>query len=320
MRTYLDESHKILTRSDANPSDIIPGVVNSALTNLVDWAAARLPGRPYLLRSQAPAVGPLVENASVQEALLEHERLARELKIAEQVQHQLLPRTVPEVPGYEFFAYYHAAHEIGGDYFDFVPLPENRLGIALGDVSGKGIAAALIMAKFSGDTRLKLVAEGSAAAAACALNTSLFEAGIDERFITLCLLVLEPSTRCVQLCSAGHPPVLLRRADGTVEELGKDVRGFPLGIVPGALYDQIEILLRPGDVAVIYSDGVTDARNPEEELYDAQATRRLLNCIRSTSGGPETVGQAILREIHEFSNSHLQADDITLVCFGPTLR
>ena len=169
MRTYIDESHKMTTRSDANPSDLIPGVVNSALTNLVDWAAARLPGRPHLLRSLSPAVGPLVENASVHEALLEHERLARELKIAEQVQHQLLPRTVPEVPGYEFFAYYHAAHEIGGDYFDFVPLPENRLGIALGDVSGKGIAAALIMAKFSGDTRLKLVAEGSAAAAASAL-------------------------------------------------------------------------------------------------------------------------------------------------------
>ena len=104
----------------------------------------------------------------VDDALLEHERLARELKIAEQVQHPMLPRTVPAVSGDEFFAYYRAAHEIGGDYFDFVPLPEKRSGIVLGDVSGKGIAATLIMAKFSGDTRIKLVVEGLAAAD-CAL-------------------------------------------------------------------------------------------------------------------------------------------------------
>ena len=107
-----------------------------------------------------------MEAEPIQEVLIDHERLARELKIAEQVKHQLLPRAVPDVPGYEFFTYYHAAHDVGGDYFDFVPLPDNRLGIALGDVSGKGVAAALIMAKFSGDTRLKLVVERSAAAAA----------------------------------------------------------------------------------------------------------------------------------------------------------
>jgi phosphoserine phosphatase RsbU/P len=294
--------------------DVHSGIVNSAITTLVDWAAARLPGGPYLLR---PRRGMPLDNASVQETLLEHERLARELKVAEQVQHQLLPRAVPEIPGYEFFAYYHAAHEVGGDYFDFVPLREDRLGIALGDVSGKGIAAALIMAKFSGDTRLKLVAEGSAAAAASALNTSLFETGIDERFITLSLLVLDPKTCSVQLCSAGHPPVLVRRADGTVVEVGKDVRGFPLGIVADAAYDQIEVLLEPGDVAVIYSDGVTDARNAEDELFDSQQARRLLSCLEATAGGAAEVGEAILQRIDEFSGSHVQADDITLVCFGP---
>ena len=175
-----------------------------------------------------------LRNGSLDEILLDHERLARDLKVAEQVQHQLLPQSLPKLPGYAFFAYYHAAHEVGGDYYDFVPLPDNRLGIALGDVSGKGVAAALIMAKFSGDTRLNLLAEGSTAAAARVLNTALCETGIDERFITLSLLVLEANTGRLQLCSAGHPPVLLRRADGTVEELGKDVGGFPLGIVPDA--------------------------------------------------------------------------------------
>ena len=122
---------------------------------------------------------------------------------------QLLPHSLPKLPGYVFFAYYRAAHEVGGDYYDFVPLPDNRLGIALGDVSGKGVAAALIMAKFSGDARLNLRTEGSAAAAAHMLNTTLCETGIEERFITLSLLVLDASSGRLQLCSAGHPPVLL---------------------------------------------------------------------------------------------------------------
>ena len=261
-----------------------------------------------------------LRNGSSHETLLEYERLARDLKSAEQVQHQLLPQSLPKLPGYAFFAYYRAAHEVGGDYYDFVPLPNNRLGIALGDVSGKGVAAALIMAKFSGDARLNLRTEGSTAAAARVLNTTLCETGIDDRFITLSLLVLEASTGRLQLCSAGHPPVLLRRADGTVEELGKNVGGFPLGIVRDTAYQQVNVELRPGDVAVVYSDGVTDSRNPTEDLYDTQENRRLMKCIEGADGGPEAVGEAILQEIHAFSRGHVQADDITLVSFGPAGR
>ena len=105
------------------------------------------------------------------------------------------------------------------------------------------------------------------------MNKSLVETAIDERFITLSLLVLEPHTGGVQHCSAGHPPILIRRADRTVEELGSDVRGFPLGIVADAAYDQIDFQLRQGDVVVLYSDGVADARNVAEELFDTQNSR-----------------------------------------------
>ncbi|HZW29111.1 MAG TPA: PP2C family protein-serine/threonine phosphatase, partial [Isosphaeraceae bacterium] len=221
------------------------------------------------------------------------------------------------IAGYAFFAYYHAAHEVGGDYYDFVPLLNGRLGIALGDVSGKGVAAALVMAKFSGDTRLKLQSEGSPSAAAAALNHALCDAAIDERYITLSLSILEASTGRLQLCSAGHPPMLLRRADGTVEAVGEPGRGLPLGIVRDTVYEQVEVLLRPGDVAVVYSDGVTDARSPTETLFDTRENRRLLQCIQAADGGPEAVGWAILREVDEFSRGHAQADDLTLVCFGP---
>jgi sigma-B regulation protein RsbU (phosphoserine phosphatase) len=259
-----------------------------------------------------------LQNATLHESLLARERLDRDLKIAEQVQRRFLPQSLPKIAGYEFFAYYHATYEVGGDYYDFVPLPEGRLGIALGDVSGKGVAAALMMAKFSGDTRLYLRTEPSLSAAALVLNNALCAAGIDEKFITLSLSVLEPATNRLQLCSAGHLPLILRRADGTIEELGEDVAGFPLGILPDTQYAQLDVELRPGDVVVVYSDGVTDSRSPAEELYDTKENRRLLKRVKEAPGGAEAVGKAILQDIREFSRGHTQADDITLVAFGPT--
>ncbi len=259
-----------------------------------------------------------LQNATLHENLLARERLDRDLKIAEQVQRRFLPQSLPKIPGYDFFAYYHATYEVGGDYYDFVPLPEGKLGIALGDVSGKGVAAALMMAKFSGDTRLYLRTEPSLSEAAYVLNNALCAAGIDEKFITLSLSVLDPAKNRLQLCSAGHPPLFLRRADGTVEELGEDVGGFPLGILPETRYEQLDVDLRPGDVVVVYSDGVTDSRSPAEELYDTKETRRLLKRVKESPGGAEAVGKAILQEIREFSRGHTQADDITLVAFGPT--
>jgi serine phosphatase RsbU (regulator of sigma subunit) len=99
--------------------------------------------------------------------------------------------------------------------------------------------------------------------------------------------------------------------------LGEDIAGFPLGILPSQNYAQIEVELRPGDVAVVYSDGVTDSRSPGEELYDTKENRRLLKRVKESPGGAEAVGKAILQDVREFSRGHAQADDITLVTFGP---
>jgi serine phosphatase RsbU (regulator of sigma subunit)/pSer/pThr/pTyr-binding forkhead associated (FHA) protein len=258
-----------------------------------------------------------IQNASLHESLLERERLDRDLKLAEQIQKRFLPQSVPSIPGYQFFAHYDPAYEVGGDYYDFAPLPANRLAIALGDVSGKGISAALMMAKFSGDTRYCILTETSPAAAANELNSLLASAGIEEKFITLSLSVLDYQKHRLTIASAGHLPIAIRRRDGTVEEFGEEVAGFPLGIVHDADYRQVEIDLNPGDVAVVYSDGVPDSRNLREELYDTRENRRLIRRIAETSGGPEAVGRAILQDIREFSTGHMQVDDITLICFGP---
>jgi phosphoserine phosphatase RsbU/P len=259
-----------------------------------------------------------IQNAAMHETLLERERLERDLKIAEQVQKRFLPQEVPQVSGYEFFSYYNPTYEVGGDYYDFVRLPGEKLAMAVGDVSGKGVAAALMMAKFSGDTRLCITTKDSPAAAANELNHLLYAAGIEEKFITMSLCVLDLATRRVTLTSAGHPPLLIRRADGTVEEVGEEIAGFPLGILDGSDYREMQVVLEPGDVAVMHSDGVTDARNTDEELYDSRDNRRLLKRLAESSGGPAAVGRAILQDIREYSAGHSQADDITLVCFGPT--
>jgi phosphoserine phosphatase RsbU/P len=258
-----------------------------------------------------------IQNARMHESLLERERLEHDLKLAEQVQKRFLPRAVPKVVGWEFFAHYNPAYEVGGDYYDFVPLPNQRLALALGDVSGKGVAAALMMAKFSGDTRFCLLSQSGPGAAAAELNRLLYAAGIEEKFITLSLGVIDLTRRCLTLASAGHLPLLVRRADGRVEEIGEEITGFPLGILPDSSYRQLEVTLQPGDIAMMYSDGVTDPRNIREELYDSKENRRLLKRLAESPGGPEAVGRSILQDIREFSTGHFQTDDITLVCFGP---
>jgi serine phosphatase RsbU (regulator of sigma subunit)/pSer/pThr/pTyr-binding forkhead associated (FHA) protein len=271
-----------------------------------------------VLASVASQAAISVQNASMLESLLERERLNRDLKIAEQVQKRFLPQAVPTVEGYEFFAYYQPTYEVGGDYYDFVPLSADRMAMALGDVSGKGVAAALMMAKFSGDTRYCILTENAPAPTAARLNGLLCAAGIEDKFITLGLCVLDVPTRKLTLTSAGHTPVLVRRADGRVEEVGQDVSGLPLGIMEDSVYQQSEVQLDQGDVVVIYSDGVTDARSPADELYDSQKNHRLIKRVAQSSGGPADVGRAILQDIREFSAGHSQADDITLVCLGPT--
>ena len=132
-----------------------------------------------------------IQNASMLESLLVRERLNRDLKLAEQVQKKFLPQTIPTMPGYEFFAHYQPTYEVGGDYYDFVALPGDRMAVALGDVSGKGVAAALMMAKFSGDTRSCMLTENAPAPTATRLNGLLCAAGIEDKFITLGLCVLD---------------------------------------------------------------------------------------------------------------------------------
>ena len=270
-----------------------------------------------VLLSVAGQAAIAIDNAQMHEGLIAQDRIQRDLNIAQTIQARFLPRSVPKPEGYEFFAHYHAAYSIGGDYYDFVELPGGRIAVVLGDVAGKGVAAALMMAKFSGDTRTCIHIEGTPSAAAGRLNGLLCSAEIDDRFITLSLGVLELDAKRFTIVSAGHLPVMVRRRDGRVESFGAEIAGFPLGIAEKTEYRQAVIGLERGDVVVVISDGVTDARSPAEEPYDTTANPRLNRRISDTPGGPGAVGRAILQDLREFSAGHSQVDDITLVCFGP---
>ena len=272
-----------------------------------------------VLASVASQAAIALQNAAMHESLLARERMERDLRLAEQVQKRFLPQSTPNLPGYEFFAYYHSAYEVGGDYYDFVPMKDGRLAVALGDVSGKGVAAALMMAKFSGDTRVSMLTHDDPARAAEVLNGQLCAAGIEEKFITLSLGVLDPTRHVFHLTSAGHLAVIVRHPDGSLDLIGDEIAGFPLGVMEDSTYKTAEVSLAPGDVVIVHSDGVSDSRSPSGELYDSKESPRLLEKVRRSPGSPEAVGKALLQEIREFSAGQRQADDITLICFGRTV-
>ncbi len=209
-----------------------------------------------------------------------------DLLLAGQVQRGIMPR-VPEIPGYEFFAHYQPVYPVGGDYYDFVRLPGDRLAIVVGDVAGKGIPAAMLMAQFAAETRHHVRLADALEAAAAALNGQLHEYALEELFVTLCLGVLELGPRRFSYCSAGHPPPLIRRADGRIEEPGTDGCGVPLGILPDAEYRHVSLHLDPGDAVLLFSDGVTDALSTRGERYHLAEDSRLRRPLEPDRRQPE---------------------------------
>ena len=271
-----------------------------------------------VLGTVATVAGQAVEYAGEQPAGRVANRHERDLGTARQVQLHFLPQRPPEVPGYDFFDYYLAADEVGGDYFGYVPLADGRLALAVGDVEGKGVAAALLMAQLCAEVRFCLTTSKSPAAAVEQLNRSLSAENLGYRFITFVLCVLDPRTHTLTIVNAGHMPPLRRLGKSrTVEELGVDDGGLPLGCDLEKGYRQTEIKLEPGDAVVVYTDGISEAMNPAGELFGSAAIRREL---ARSSAQLEQLGENLLHAIESFVQDQKQNDDICLVCFARNLR
>jgi len=267
-----------------------------------------------------------LENARLHENLLTRAGLERDLRLAHQVQMSFLPKKFPQLPGYEFFAHYESAQEVGGDYYDFIPLPASaspgaesgragRLGILIGDVAGKGIPAALLMAKVSSDARLALLTEAGAADAVCRLNDLMQEAGLLDRFVTLEACLLDPLAHRVTLVNAGHPPAMrFRKATGQLEPaVARELAGFPLGVVEGAAYESIPLALEPGDALVMFTDGITDAKNKDETEFQMSG---VLTALKAGPMTPKAMGDRLVAACKKHFAGCKQHDDLTVVCFG----
>jgi serine phosphatase RsbU (regulator of sigma subunit) len=252
-----------------------------------------------------------IENARLHEDLLRRSDIERELRFATQVQLGFLPEIRPNPPGYEFFDYYEPAERVGGDYFDYIQLNDGRTAIALADVAGKGIPAALLMARLYSSVRLHLFSQPTPAKALSALNAEIHAQGMGHRFVTFVLLTLDPVRHETTIVNAGHLPPIVRTADGQSTSVGRKESGMPLGINPEQEYREITLALEPGTSVVLYTDGITESMNAANELFGRV---RLENFVSSTPGSSEDLTKAIVTEVDHFCGTRPQRDDMCLVC------
>jgi serine phosphatase RsbU (regulator of sigma subunit) len=243
----------------------------------------------------------------------EHDKQKRELEIAREVQERLFPQDYPGVPGLEYAGACRPAYEVGGDYYDFVALSESELGIAIGDVSGKGISAALLMATLRAYVR-GLTAGGSADL--CGLMTNLNrlvgESSPIERYATLFYAQFNFSTRELTYVNGGHPPPLLFRgsgADGGVLRL--DVGGPVIGLLPECSYERGTVRIETGDVLVAFTDGISEAMNAEESEWGEERLTATIQSSR-TRGATDLI-RSIMVDVDRYVADAPQYDDMTLV-------
>ncbi len=250
-----------------------------------------------------------VENARLVEARLERERLERELALASEIQQRFQPTAPPHVDGYELQGISFPCYEIGGDYYDFIEREDGRLVIALGDVSGKGTAAALLMSSLHAAVHAQSASHDSLVATISAVNRYLADNIPANRFVTLFYAELDPESGALSFLNAGHNPPLIVHAAGTVEQLASG--GLPLGIKRDAEYREGRTQMQHGDVLVIYSDGVTEAVSPTGEEFGP--TRLYEVVSRNVEASAAGIRDRIESSLTKFAQGTSAADDITLV-------
>ena len=305
------------------PQLLLPLSVKDKLLGLVSLGEKRSE-EPYsgndlrLLKSVASQTALALSNAQLSAVIAEEvarrEKLNREIEIAREVQERLFPQRLPEIAGLRYFGHCRTALGVGGDYYDFLALPDLKLGVALGDVSGKGIAAALTMASLQASLRADAMRAGDDLAGLIArVNNMVYDASAEDRYATLFYAQFEPASRRLTYVNAGHcPPMLLRSTAGghTIERLDK-AGGTVVGLVPDVTYEQAQVQLAAGDLLVIYTDGFSEAMSPQLEEW---GERRLLEAVTSCDGlsAKDAIGK-IMQAADAFAAGAPQSDDMTLV-------
>jgi sigma-B regulation protein RsbU (phosphoserine phosphatase) len=251
-----------------------------------------------------------IENARLHEREIESARLERELEVARQIQTSLMPHAAPQLPGFDIAGFWRAAHEVGGDFYDFVPRPDGGLGIVIGDVTDKGVPAAFFMALARTTVRSSLAAAGSALTGIQQANRLLCADASSGMFVTLYYVGLEPGSWVLACVNAGHnPPLHLRISDRTVLALPRG--GMPLGIQEACALSEVRVELSRGDTLLLYTDGVIDAESAQGEFYGLP---RLTDTMeKSGHQSAAEMVEAIGGSVGAFAAGRPPFDDLTMV-------
>lgn len=252
------------------------------------------------------------ESAKLLVTALEKQKQDREMGIAMNVQRALLPETMPTHPKWELFASYDSAQAVGGDYYDCMYLPDGkRICFAFGDVAGKGVPASLVMSRINSVVTNTMAFVDDVGQAGIRINNQMCAKAVEGRFVTFILGIIDPETGALSMMNAGHMPLMIRKADGSIEEFGEEAIGVPLGVMEDFPYDVVTRVIEPGETCVIYTDGVSEAMNPDSDLYGMERLRNLVHS--SPAGKAEELGQTILADVRKFADGRPQNDDITIM-------
>jgi serine phosphatase RsbU (regulator of sigma subunit)/ketosteroid isomerase-like protein len=246
----------------------------------------------------------------LEQEIRERERMEQELEVARRIQQASLPKEVPQLEGWEISPHYQPAREVGGDFYDFHLLSEGRLGVVVGDATGKGVPAALVMATTCGMLQAVSQAVGSSSPGEvlAQVNETLVARIPANMFVTCFYAILDPQNGWLRYANAGHDLPCLHRTSGEAEELR--ATGMPLGLMPEIGYEEKQTILQAGEAALFYTDGIVEAHNPKGEMFGFPRLRALV----AEHGKERSLGDFLLEELSSFvGEGWEQEDDITLL-------
>jgi serine phosphatase RsbU (regulator of sigma subunit)/ketosteroid isomerase-like protein len=255
-------------------------------------------------------IGATLRKQRLEQEIRERERVEQELRVARTIQQASLPKEVPEMEGWQISPFYRPAREVGGDFYDFHLLSEGRLGVVVGDATGKGVPAALVMSTTCGMLQLAAQAldSSSPSEVLARVNETLLARIPLNMFVTCFYCILDPESASLSYANAGHDLPYLRRVGGDAEELR--ARGMPLGLMPGMSYEQKEMVLGAGEAALFYSDGLVEAHDQRGEMFGFPRLRALV----AEHGEDRSLEDFLMEELYSFvGEGWEQEDDITLL-------
>ncbi|MGH1365760.1 MAG: PP2C family protein-serine/threonine phosphatase [Calditrichia bacterium] len=295
----------------------VPLIVKDRIIGIAE-VINRIDGEPFdnadleLFIAFCRSVALAIENARMVQLQLEKQRLDQQLEAAQSIQQSFMPENIPTIEGQSFSiaAESLAARSVGGDFYDFIDFDEDRMGLIIGDISGKGVPAALFMARMISDFRLYTQEYRDAGILLSDMNNTLQERSQRGMFVTSLYGILNTKSGCFTFANAGHIPLIHVKQAANTSALVEDSAGVPLGILADITYEESEITLSTGDYLIMITDGVTEAKAPDSSEYSLE---RVLELFNNSSATPEKLIEYLMDDIRKFTGDEQWRDDVTIV-------